>query len=110
MTAVRVDILCECDACQKRFGVEIDTGTTLTDFKDFDALARETIVNGNATYYVWGVRGKATVERYPLPSNPTIQGGLMLCDVCSAICDALPIEDDLTREEVLAALKLPSED
>ena len=108
MSVVRVDALCECDGCQKRFGVELDLNSKMNEtFPDFESLAREEILGGQANYYVWGVRGKATVDRLSLKGFPTIQGGLMLCDDCTKKCDALPIERDLTLYEVQAALGLP---
>src|SRR5580704_2264869 len=110
MPVVRVDALCECEGCQKRFGVELELAADLkNDFPDdFDGMAREEIMSGNGAYYVWSVRGKATIDRAPLPYQPTIQADLMLCDECSKKCDALPIDRNLTRAEVNQALGLPS--
>lgn len=109
MPAVRIDALCQCEACDKRFGVELDLAQDLKDgaYEDFEALVRDTIRGGDATVYTWGVRGKATVDRLPLTGQPTIQADLMLCDQCTKICDALPIEGDLTRAQVEEALDLP---
>lgn len=109
MPVVRVDALCECDGCQKRFGVEIELAEDLKggEYPDFEALVRDTICGGNTTHYVWGVRGKMTVDRLPLSYQPTIQAGLMLCDVCSRKCDEEPIEGALTRAQVNKALGLP---
>lgn len=107
MSVVRVDILCECDGCQKRFGIEADIGRDL-DWPDFEALAREELLNGREGY-TWGVRGKSTVERFPLTGWPTVQADLMLCDECTRKCDDLPIDRDLTRAEVNQALGLPGE-
>ena len=110
MTVVRVDILCECEGCQKRFGIEADIGRDLNNeaWPDFEALAREEILNGREGY-TWGVRGKATVERFPLSGWPTIQADLLLCDECTRKCDDLPIERPLTRPEVNEALGLHGE-
>lgn len=111
MPAVRIDALCECEGCGKRFGVELELATEITGsfFEDFEGLVREEILSGNACCYTWGVRGKATVDRMSLSYHPTIQGELMLCDVCSRLCDDLPIEGNLTRAQVNEALGLPSE-
>lgn len=108
MGVVRVDALCECDGCQKRFGVEIPLDRDV-DAATFDYMVSEEVRSGQGTYYTWGVRGKSTVDRMSLSSKPTIQGGFLLCDVCSEKCDALPIEEDLTRAQVLRALGLPAE-
>jgi len=110
MAVQRIDALCECEGCQKRFGIELDVGETLADYADFEALARETIRGGQSNVYTWGVRGKNTVERFPLPYWPTIQGDYVLCDVCSKKCDDLPIERNLTRAEVEKALGIAQED
>jgi hypothetical protein len=111
MTAVRIDALCECEGCGKRFGVEIDIAEELKDGDnaDFEALVRDTIMGGNATCYTWGVRGKATVDRIGLSYQATIQADLMLCDICSRKCDDVPIEGNLTRAQVNKALGLPEE-
>lgn len=111
MTVVRIDALCECEGCGKRFGVEVDLAEALKDGDnaDFEALVRDTITGGNATCYVWGVRGKATVDRMSLSYQATIQADLMLCDLCSRKCDDLPIEGNLTRAQVNKALGLPEE-
>lgn len=111
MPAVRIDALCECEGCGKRFGVELELATEIRGsfFKDFEGLVREEILSGNATCYTWGVRGKATVDRLSLSAHPTIQADLMLCDVCSRKCDDLPVEGDLTRAQVNEALGLPGE-
>lgn len=107
MSVVRIDALCECEGCGKRFGVEIDIATDLDDnYLDFEDMVRDTI-NGGTAGYTWGVRGKATVDRLPLTYQPTIQGDLMLCDICSKKCDDLPIEGNLTRAQVNRALGLP---
>jgi hypothetical protein len=108
MAVVRVDALCECEGCQKRFGIEIDIGRDLRNehFPDLDALTREEIRNGLNCGYRWGVRGKMTVERYPLSGSVTIQADLMLCDECTRKCDDLPIDRNLTRAEVNKALGL----
>lgn len=110
MAVVRVDALCECEGCGKRFGVELDIAEDLKDgdHADFDSLVRET-VRGNATCYTWGVRGKATVDRLSLSYTVTVQGDLLLCDVCSKKCDDVPIEGNLTRAQVNTALGLPEE-
>lgn len=113
MSAVRVDILCECEACYKRFGVEIDLAEDWKGghYKDADDAAREYIRGGNAAYYTWAVRGKQTVDRVSLSCAPTIQADLMLCDICTAKCDAVEVPEDrnLTRAEVNKALGLPME-
>jgi len=106
MAVIRVEALCECEGCQKRFGIELDLAEKLSggDFLDFEALVRQTIRDGMSPGYITGVRGKATVERYSLTGPVTIQGNRMLCDVCTKICDALPIDRNLTRDEVNVAL------
>lgn len=106
MPAVRIDALCSCDNCTKRFGVELDIAEDLKggEHADFEALVRETVRGGQATVYTWGVRGKATVERYPLKYHATIQGGMLLCDECSQKCDAFPVEGNLTEKQVAEAL------
>jgi hypothetical protein len=109
MGVVRIDALCECEGCQKRFGVELDVAEELKAGynKDFEELVRDTIRGGTATCYTWGVRGKATIDRMSLNYQVTIQAELMLCDTCSRKCDDLPIEENLTREQVNEALGLP---
>jgi hypothetical protein len=109
MPVERIDALCCCEGCSKRFGVELELSEDLKDgaHADFESLVRETVLNGNAITYTWGVRGKATVDRLPLSYQATIQGDLLLCDECSKRCDDLPIENDLTREQVEKALNLP---
>jgi hypothetical protein len=111
MPVVRMDALCCCEGCGKRFGVEIDIAEELKDGfnPDFESLVRETIRGGQATCYTWGVRGKATVDRMSLSYQATIQADLMLCDVCSRKCDDLPIEGNLTLPQVNKALGLPGE-
>jgi hypothetical protein len=106
MTVQRIDALCECEGCGKRFGIELDTGEDLNSYADFEALVRDTILGGQALCYTWGIRGKSTVDRLSLSYNVTIQADLMLCDVCSKKCDDLPIEAALTRAEVNRALGL----
>lgn len=109
MPVVRIDALCECEGCGKRFGVELDIGDMLKDGDndDFEALVRDTIRGGMAACYTWGVRGQRTVDRMTLDYHVTIQADLMLCDVCSRKCDDLPIEELLTRDQVNEALGLP---
>ena len=112
MAIIRLDALCECEGCQKQFGIEIDIAQ---DFKpdvcvDFDEIVRETIRNGDSCGYRWGVRGQRTVDRMALSYNVTIQADLMLCDECSRKCDALPIEGNLTRAQVNEALGLPRDE
>ena len=107
MGVVRIDVLCMCDGCAERFGVELDMATDLKDYADVEEWTRDTIRGGNATCYKWGVRGKHTVDRLPLTYSTTIQGGLMLCDVCSKKCDDVPIDSDLTRAQVDRVLGLP---
>jgi hypothetical protein len=111
MPVVRIDALCQCEGCGKRFGIEVDTGRDLNnnEFPDFESLVREEVRNGLTPGYVWGVRGKATVDRMSLSYQVTIQAELMLCDVCSRKCDDLPIEANLTRAQVNEALGLPGE-
>jgi len=105
---VRIDALCECEACSKRFGVELEVAQPLKDgiHTDFENFVRDTINGGQANFYTWGVRGKITVDRLPLTYRPTIQAGLLLCDRCSKICDNMPIEGALTRAQVEKALDL----
>lgn len=64
MPVVRMDALCACEGCQKRFGVELDIAEPLKggSYEDFEALVRDAIRGGQATCYTWGVRGKATVD------------------------------------------------
>ena len=109
MGVVRLDVLCMCDGCAERFGVELEIATDLKggDYADVEEWTRDTIRGGNATCYKWGVRGKHTVDRLPLTYSTTIQGGLMLCDACSKKCDELPIEGDLTLAQVNRVLGLP---
>lgn len=111
MPVVRIDALCQCEGCGKRFGVELELAEDLKDggHADFEALVRETIRGGLGPFYSWAVRGKQTVDRVALSYVPTIQADLMLCDICSKRCDAVPIEENLTREQVNDALGLPSE-
>jgi hypothetical protein len=106
MPVVRIDALCQCEGCGKRFGIEVDLGRDLNNkvFPDFEALVREEIRNGLSPGYTWGVRGKATVDRLPLTGWVTIQAELMLCDVCSRKCDDVPVERNLTRAEVAKVL------
>lgn len=109
MSVIRIDALCQCEGCSKRFGIELELAADLkTGFpSDFEGMVREAILSGDATTYTWGVRGKATVDRLPLSYQPTIQGDLMLCDTCSKRCDDLPFEGDLTRAQVEKVLDLP---
>lgn len=111
MPAVRIDALCQCEGCGKRFGIELDLGRNLNNelFPDFEALVREEIRNGLSPGYTWGVRGKATVDRLSLSGSVTIQAELMLCDVCTRKCDDLPIERNLTRDEVNEVLGITGE-
>lgn len=111
MSVVRIDTLCECEGCGKRFGVEVDLAMDTAAYTDFEDMVRETIRGGNATCYTWGVRGKATVDRLSLSGHPTIQADLMLCDICTKKCDAVEVPEDrnLTRPEVNRALGLPAE-
>ena len=110
MPVERVDILCACEGCGKRFGVEIETSEALKGghYDDFEDMTRWYIRGGNATCYVWGVRGKQTVDRLSLSGHPTIQGDLMLCDICTAKCDTIDVPEDrnLTVEEVYDTLGL----
>jgi hypothetical protein len=109
MTVVRVDALCVCDGCAKRFGVELEVAEDLSMHKDFETLVRSTIRMGDAAGYIYGVRGKQTVDRFPLSYPVTVQAGLILCDECSRKCDAVPVEGNLTRAQVNEALGLPEE-
>jgi hypothetical protein len=111
MSVVRVDALCQCEGCGKRFGIEVDIGRDLNNeaLPDFEALVREEIRNGLSPGFVWGVRGKATVDRLPVSYSVTIQADLMLCDICSRKCDDLPIERNLTLAEVNEVLGLQGE-
>lgn len=107
MGVVRIDALCMCDGCAKRFGIELEVSEDLRSYDDFEQFARASIRGGQCTSYTWGVRGKSTVDRFSLSGEPTIQGGYMLCDVCTKKCDDLPIEGDLTRIQVENVLGLP---
>lgn len=114
MAVVRVDCLCECEGCQKRFGVELpldafelEPTDSLGDPVqiDFDVLVREEVLAGNGCYYTWGVRGKQTVDRLSLSYQPTIQAELLLCDECSKKCDDYHDEDRALRlDEVNRAI------
>jgi hypothetical protein len=118
MAVVRIDVLCQCEGCGKRFGVELERSDQLDDICSsirlgdqwpdlgdmVESLVREEICAGNGTYYTWGVRGKATVDRIGLSHRPTIQANMVLCDVCSKKCDELPIEGALTLAQVQEAL------
>lgn len=105
MPVVRVDCLCECDVCSKRFGVELEVAEDLNNFSSYEELVKETVRSGVATCYTWGVRGKNTVDRFPLSYSVTIQAELLLCDECSRKCDDYPVEGDLTRDQVFAAVR-----
>lgn len=115
MPAVRVDILCECEGCHKRFGVEIDDIAEPLKggrYDNFEDMVRWYIRGGNAPYYTWGVRGQRTIDRFPLSRQPIIEAGLMLCDECGRKCDDFPVEPEdraLTRAEVNKVLGLPTE-
>lgn len=109
MAVVRIDALCECEGCGKRFGVEVDLAEELKagDHADFEALVRQTINGGMGACYTWGVRGKTTVDRMSLSYQATVQAELMLCDICSRKCDELPVEGNLSRAQVNKALGFP---
>lgn len=109
MSVMRIDALCECEGCGKRFGVECCLGQPIKGsfYEDFEALVRDEIRGGQANCYTWGVRGRKTIDRMALSYNATIQADLMLCDICSKKCDDLPIEGNLTRAQVNGALGLP---
>lgn len=109
MAVVRIDALCECDGCQKRFGVELELAEEVSDFLDFQEIVEETVRGGQCNCYTWGVRGKATIDRMSLSYQVTVQANLLLCDECSRRCDALPIDGDLTRAQVNEALGLRGE-
>lgn len=110
MSVERIDALCCCEGCGKRFGVELDIAEELAEYPDFEELVRDTIRGGMAACYTWGVRGKATVDRFQLSYQATIQGGFLLCDLCSKKCDDLPIEGALTEDQVKKALGMEGED
>lgn len=95
MAVVRIDCLCECEGCQKLFGVELPLTAKVTDW---DEAVKKEVREGEAICYKWGVRGKATVDRMALDYYVTVQGGLLLCDDCSQKCDE--VEGDLTQEQV----------
>lgn len=108
MPVTRIDALCACDGCGKRFGVELEIAEDLKDgdHPDFESLVRETIRGGQCNCYIWGVRGKTTVDRLPLSYEATIQGDYMLCDVCSRKCDMAPIKGNLSRTQVEKVLDM----
>lgn len=105
MPVVRVDALCQCEGCSKRFGVELEITEDFKDggYADFEELVCQTIRDGNCSSYTWGIRN----ARLSLSYQPTIQGDLMLCDTCSEKCDNAPIEGELTRAQVENVLDLP---
>jgi len=109
----RIDALCSCEGCGKRFGVELDIGEPLKDghYVDFDDMVRWYVRGGNVNCYTWGVRGKATVDRLSLSCHPTVQADLLLCDICTKKCDDVEVPEDrnLTRAEVNDALGLVGE-
>lgn len=110
MPVVRIDALCECDGCQKRFGIELELTDDLKEYEDFQSIVLANVKGGNSGCYIWGVRGKQTVDRFPLTYHVTVQGNdMLLCDGCSKKCDDLPIDRNLTHAEVLDALGLPKE-
>ena len=99
-----IDARVICDGCGKKFFVELDmTDNPGSSPEDW---VRETIRGGQSPGYVWGVRGKHTLDRFQLDYNVTVQGGLMLCDECSKKCDDAPIEGNLSVDEVKAVLGL----
>ena len=104
MPVVRVDTLCECDGCGKRFGVELEVGEDINQYDSFEELVKETVRSGHTVCYTWGVRGKQTVDRFPLSYHVTIQAEMLLCDECSRKCDEYPVDRNLTRDEILKAL------
>jgi len=110
MAVVRIDALCECEGCSKRFGIDLDLASELNAALDFEDLVRKTITGGQADFYTWGIRGKKTIDRFPLTGFPSIQANFMLCDECTKKCDAFPIEGNLNREQVRDALNLPNEE
>jgi hypothetical protein len=105
MPVVRVDCLCECDVCSKRFGVELETTEDFSKIESFEELVKETVRSGNPICYTWGVRGKQTVDRFPLSYSVTIQGEMLLCDECSRKCDDYPEEGALSASQVFAAVR-----
>ena len=112
MPVIRIDALCCCEGCGKHFGVELDLAEDLKEgeYIDFEELVRDTIRGGMAACYLWGVRGKATIDRFPLSYQATIQGGFLLCDICSKKCDDLPIKGNLTEKQVREALDIEEDD
>jgi hypothetical protein len=106
----RIDALCACEGCGKRFGVELDIGEPLKggSYDDFDDMVRWYVRGGNVNCYTWGVRGKSTVDRLSLSCHPTVQADLLLCDICTKKCDDVEVPEDrnLTRAEVNKALGL----
>jgi hypothetical protein len=111
MPLVRLDALCACEGCYKRFGIELDIGRNLADeswLGNFDAVVREEIASGRDDGYVWGVRGQKTVERFGTGSV-SIQGGLMLCSECTKKCDRDP-RDTLDLAAVREILGMEEEE
>lgn len=102
MPVIRIDASCDCEACGKRFGVEIPVTDPVANnyFADFEGVVRDIIRSGNGHYFEWIVRGQRTIDRSGLSYQPTIQGGLMLCHICSQKCDEAPFEDALTESQV----------
>lgn len=113
MAVVRIDALCVCEGCGKRFGVELEVAEPLKGgaYDDFEDMVRWYVRGGNVNCYTWGVRGKATVDRLSLSCHATVQADLLLCDTCTTKCDSVEVPEDrnLTRAEVNEALGLHSE-
>lgn len=97
-----LDAACKCDACGKPFRVEVEAATKLTPYldQDLETIVRDNLVAGNARAYTLGIRGKHTLDRFDLDYQATLQGGYILCDVCSRKCDDAPIEGALSKEQV----------
>lgn len=102
MSVLRIDARCECDFCHKPFIVEIEPNETIQAFSDMEAIVRKAILAGEKGY-TYGVRGQKTIDRFHFDYPVTIQGGLMLCDECSKICDQID-SVDVTKEQVEQAL------
>lgn len=105
MAVVRLDALCACDGCGKRFGVELELAADLKDHEDFEAMTRAAIHGGQANCYVWGVRGRSTVDRLSLSGPTSVQAGKVLCDACTKRCDDYPVEGNLSAAQVDAAVE-----
>jgi len=105
MPIARIDTLCECDGCGKRFGIELDITYSPSEFDSFEELVKETVTECFAFCYSWAIRGKETVERFPLDYSVTIQAEMLLCDECSRKCDEFDVVGELTLDQVLEAIE-----